>query len=107
MGDSDSGKKKRTKDTKKKKKKSKTDVDEALEDSDDGDDEGREVDYMSDESSDSEEELEKEHDIKGVDQDEGISKKMDRDEKRKAMVANILDPNASGESAAKKSRLEQ
>jgi len=33
--------------------------------------------------------------------------KMDRDEKRKAMVANILDPNASGESAAKKSRLEQ
>ena len=171
--DSDSGKKKRTKDTKKKKKKSKTDVDEALEDSDDGDDEGREVDYMSDESSDSEEELEKEHDIKGVDQDEGISKmldsdessdeekkksgdeddddedetgkkkkkktgsddegedgkkggkkkksapnsrsatptkdqeKMDRDEKRKAMVANILDPNASGESAAKKSRLEQ
>merc|ERR1712110_1370964 len=173
MGDSDSGKKKRTKDTKKKKKKSKTDVDEALEDSDDGDDEGREVDYMSDESSDREEELEKEHDIKGVDQDEGISKmldsdessdeekkksgdeddddedetgkkkkkkagsddegedgkkggkkkksapnsrsatptkdqeKIDRDEKRKAMVANILDPNASGESAAKKSRLEQ
>lgn len=33
--------------------------------------------------------------------------KMDRDEKRKAMVANLLDPNASGESAAKKSRLEQ
>jgi len=171
--DSDSGKKKRGKDTKKKKKKNKTDVDEAMEDSDDGDDEGREVDYMSDESSDSDEELEKEHDIKGVDQDEGISKmldsdessdeekkksgeedddddedetgkkkkkkagtddegedkkggkkkksapnsrsatpskdqeKMDRDEKRKAMVANILDPNASGESAAKKSRLEQ
>merc|ERR1712083_195912 len=33
--------------------------------------------------------------------------KQDRDQKRKAMVANILDPNASGESAAKKSRLEQ
>ena len=33
--------------------------------------------------------------------------KMDRDEKRKAMVANVLDPNATGESAAKKSRLEQ
>merc|ERR1711915_696896 len=30
-----------------------------------------------------------------------------RDMKRKAMVANLLDPNASGESAAKKSRLEQ
>ena len=172
--DSDSdggGKKKKSKDTKRKKKKNKTDVDEAFEDSDDGDDEGREVDYMSDESSESEEELEKEHDIKGVDQDEGISKmldsdssddedkkksdneddedetgkkkkgkgesgdedddkkgkkkkgssaansrsatptkemeKMDRDQKRKAMVANVLDPNNIGESAAKKSRLEQ
>ena len=145
----------------------------SLEDSDDGDDEGREVDYMSDESSDSEEELEKDHDIKGVDQDEGISKMLDsdessddekkksgddddddedetgkkkkkkeesdeetedkkgkkkksgsaassrsatptkemekqeRDQKRKAMVANLLDPNAVGGSQAKKSRLEQ
>jgi len=173
--DSDGDKKKRSKDTKKKKKKKKTDVDEAFEDSDDGDDEGREVDYMSDESSDSEQELEKDHDVKGVDQDEGISKMLDsdsesdedkkksgedddddddedetgkkkkkkqggsddetdkkaknkksgsagnsrsttptkdvekaeRDQKRKAMVANILDPNATGESAAKKSRLEQ
>merc|ERR1712098_887558 len=61
----DEGAKKKSKGTKKKKKKNKTDVDEAFEDSDDGDDEGREVDYMSDESSDSEEELEKEHDIKG------------------------------------------
>ena len=33
--------------------------------------------------------------------------KAERDQKRKAMVANILDPNATGESAAKKSRLEQ
>ena len=35
--------------------------------------------------------------------------KQERDQKRKAMVANLLDPNAagSGESAAKKSRLEQ
>jgi len=33
--------------------------------------------------------------------------KAERDQKRKAMVANILDPNAAGESAAKKSRLEQ
>jgi len=170
--DDEGGNKKKSKDTKKKKKKNKTDVDEAFEDSDDGDDEGREVDYMSDESSDSEEELEKEHDIKGVDQDDGIGKMLDsdsdsddedkksdedddddedetgkkkkkkedsgedddkkgkkkksgsaassrsatptkeqekdaRDMKRKAMVANLLDPNASGESQAKKSRLEQ
>merc|ERR1719400_1723171 len=33
--------------------------------------------------------------------------KAERDMKRKAMVANILDPNATGESSAKKSRLEQ
>merc|ERR1712055_633282 len=131
-------------------------VDEAFEDSDDGDDEGREVDYMSDESSESDEEVTKEHDVKGVDQDEGLSKmldsdssssdedkkksddddddedetgkkkkkggsaassrsgtptkemeKMDKDQKRKAMVAGLLDPNASNESNAKKSRLEQ
>ena len=36
-------------------------MDEAFEDSDDGDDEGREVDYMSDESSDSDEEVTKDH----------------------------------------------
>merc|ERR1711909_229495 len=154
---------------KKKKKKKNHDVDEAFEDSDDGDDEGREVDYMSDESSESDEEVTKEHDVKGVDQDEGLSKmldsdssssdedkkksddddddedetgkkkkkggnsddegnkkkkggsaassrsgtptkemeKMDKDQKRKAMVAGLLDPNASNESNAKKSRLEQ
>merc|ERR1719516_939159 len=34
-------------------------------------------------------------------------KKMDKDQKRKAMVAGLLDPNASNESNAKKSRLEQ
>jgi len=174
--DSDSGKKsKRSKDTKKKSKKKSNDVDEAFEDSDDGDDEGREVDYMSDESSDSDEEMQQDHDIKGVDQDEGLSKmldsessssddekkksdeeeddedetgkkkkkksgsransddeeskggkkkggsaassrsatptkemeKMEKDQKRKAMVANLLDPNASNEPNAKKSRLEQ
>merc|ERR1719278_1204762 len=33
--------------------------------------------------------------------------KAERDMKRKAMVANILDPNATGELSAKKSRLEQ
>merc|ERR1712240_569995 len=33
--------------------------------------------------------------------------KMDKDQKRKAMVAGLLDPNASNESNVKKSRLEQ
>lgn len=77
--DEDNKKGKRGKDTKKKKKKKKTDVDEAFEDSDDGDDEGREVDYMSDESSDSDEEMDKDHDIKGVDQEDGIGKMLDSD----------------------------
>jgi len=71
-------KKKRSKDTKKKTKKKKDD-NEAFEDSDDGDDEGREVDYMSDESSDSEDEMIQEANIKGVDQDEGLAKMLDSD----------------------------
>ena len=51
----------------KKKKKSPDEVDnEAFEDSDDGEGEGREVDYMSDESSDEEEIVEAQHDIAGV-----------------------------------------
>jgi len=76
--DEDGNKKKKGKDTKKKSKKKK-DGDEAFEDSDDGDDEGREVDYMSDESSDSEQEMVEEANIKGVDQDEGLSKMLDSD----------------------------
>jgi len=172
--DSDGGKKKgRSKDTKKKSKKRK-DNDEAFEDSDVDEAQTREVDYMSDESSDSDNEMENEADIKGVDQDEGLSKMLDSEssssdddkdknkdkdeeddedetgkkkkkktgstansddegkkakggsasnsrsgtptkdlekannaEKRKAMVANILDPNASNEPAGKKSRLDQ
>ena len=69
------GKKKaagRTKDSKKKgKKKEEADL-EGVEDSDDGDGEGREVDYMSDESSDSEDELMAKADIKGVEADDRI-----------------------------------
>lgn len=76
--DDDDGKKKKGKDTKKKKKKKKDD-DEAFEDSDDGDDEGREVDYMSDESSDSEQDILDEAHVKGVDQDEGLAKMLDSD----------------------------
>ena len=170
------GKKKaagRTKDSKKKgKKKEEADL-EGVEDSDDGDGEGREVDYMSDESSDSEDELMAKADIKGVEADEGLSKMLDSDsssedenekkddedeeedeskpkkddedddgedgekgkkgkkkgkgsknssraatptpeegddkaaraEKRKNMVDNLLDPNATPEPAAKKSRM--
>jgi transcription initiation factor TFIIF subunit alpha len=55
----------RSKDTKKKKKK-KDDADsEGIEDSDDGDGEGSEVDYMSDESSDSDDEVQVKIDQKG------------------------------------------
>lgn len=70
----------RSKDSKKKnKKKSKHDVndDEAFEDSDDGDEEGLEVDYMSDESSESEAEQLEGGNIKGVDQDKGLARMLD------------------------------
>ncbi|XP_032393959.1 general transcription factor IIF subunit 1 isoform X1 [Etheostoma spectabile] len=77
MGDDGEGKTKAKKATgkgKAKKKKRKSSDKEALEDSDDGDYEGLEVDYMSDESSSSDEELEKgksskgEHHPKGIDE---------------------------------------
>jgi len=51
---------------------------------------------MSDESSESEEEVTKEHDVKGVDQDEGLSKMLDsdssssdEDKKTKLFLQNI------------------
>ncbi|QQP56170.1 Beta 1_3galactosyltransferaselike [Caligus rogercresseyi] len=71
--------KKKGKDAKnKKKKRSKEDVqNEAFEDSDDGDDECREVDYMSDESSDSETEVMEKNDTKGVDQDHGLARMLE------------------------------
>ena len=57
------------KDSRKKKKKSKYDVEnEAFEDSDDGDDEHREVDYITDESSEGEDEIQEQVELKGVDQ---------------------------------------
>ncbi|XP_040575631.1 general transcription factor IIF subunit 1 [Lepeophtheirus salmonis] len=74
----DEGKKKKGKDSRTKKKRSKEDVqNEAFEDSDDGDDECREVDYMSDESSDSENEMMEKTDAKGVDQDQGLARMLD------------------------------
>ena len=57
------------KDSRKKKKKSKYDVEnEAFEDSDDGDDEHREVDYITDESSEGEDEIQERVELKGVEQ---------------------------------------
>jgi len=69
---------KRSKDSKKKNK-SKEAKEEGFEDSDDGDGEGREVDYMEDESSESEEELNEQANQKGVDQDHGLAKMLDSD----------------------------
>ena len=103
--------KKKGKDSKKKKKKTKHDVDnEAFEDSDDGDDECREVDYMSDESSDSENELNEKLDTKGVDQDRGLSKMLDsesssdddEDEKKKDSDSDHSDPEKKKKKKDKK-----
>ncbi|XP_028455217.1 general transcription factor IIF subunit 1 isoform X2 [Perca flavescens] len=74
MGDEGKTKAKKATGKGKAKKKRKSSDKEALEDSDDGDYEGLEVDYMSDESSNSDEELEKgkpskgEHHPKGIDE---------------------------------------
>ncbi|XP_035699482.1 general transcription factor IIF subunit 1-like isoform X4 [Branchiostoma floridae] len=78
-------KKKDTKVQKKKKKKQKGSDDEALEDSDEGDYDGREVDYMSDEDeSASEEEVDKSKadgtDLKGVDQEMEMSSSEEEEE---------------------------
>merc|ERR1719430_984651 len=107
--DDDGKGKKRSKDTKKKKKKEVED--EAFDDSEDDDRQDREVDYMSDESSDSDDEEEGKGKKKGSTNNSRSGtptkdvEKSDKAEKRKAMVANLLDPNA--EAPAKKSRLEQ
>uniref|UniRef100_A0A672F5Y0 Transcription initiation factor IIF subunit alpha n=1 Tax=Salarias fasciatus TaxID=181472 RepID=A0A672F5Y0_SALFA len=73
-------KKKDTAKGKGKKKKSKSKDSEALEDSDDGDYEGLEVDYMSDESSSSEEEPEKGKPAKGEDLPKGIDEASESEE---------------------------
>merc|ERR1711862_1002185 len=62
---------------------------------------------MLDSDSSSSDEDKKKSDEDEDDEDETGKKKMDKDQKRKAMVAGLLDPNASNESNAKKSRLEQ
>merc|ERR1711872_585039 len=73
----------RTRTLKQKKKKSKEDVedenDDKFEDSDDGDNEGRECEYISDESSEDEEEN-PEYEQKGVDQAKALSKLLDSEE---------------------------
>lgn len=81
-GDDDEGKSKAKKDTTKskaKKKKRKSSEKEALEDSDDGDYEGLEVDYMSDESS-SEEEPEKGKPVKAEEHPKGIDEASESEE---------------------------
>ncbi|KAF7650825.1 hypothetical protein LDENG_00120180 [Lucifuga dentata] len=82
MGEDGEGKSKVKKDTgkgKAKKKKKKSSDHEALEDSDDGDYEGLEVDYMSDESS-SEEELEKGKPTKAEEHPKGIDEASESEE---------------------------
>ncbi|KAG7202312.1 hypothetical protein KM043_018644 [Ampulex compressa] len=64
---------------KKKKKKKNASDDEAFEESDDGDEEGRECDYISD-SSDSESELEQQKEIKSVAEEDALRKLLRSDE---------------------------
>ncbi|XP_017879722.1 general transcription factor IIF subunit 1 [Ceratina calcarata] len=64
---------------KKKKKKKNASDDEAFEESDDGDEEGRECDYISD-SSDSESELEQQKEIKSVAEEDALRKLLASDE---------------------------
>ncbi|XP_046412368.1 general transcription factor IIF subunit 1 isoform X1 [Neodiprion virginianus] len=77
----DKKKKKKAKEEaqKKKKKKKKGSDDEAFEESDDGDEEGRECDYISD-SSDSESELEQQKEIKSVAEEDALRKLLASDE---------------------------
>lgn len=99
--DEDSSKKK----SKKKKSKNEAD-DEAFEDSDDGEDEGREVDYMSDESSEEEDIEADKHDIKGVDQDEGLAKMLDSDESEEE-DANKKEDDPEDEQGEKKGKKDE
>ncbi|XP_076163386.1 transcription factor IIFalpha isoform X1 [Ptiloglossa arizonensis] len=75
----DKSKKKQKGDLKKKKRKQKASDDEAFEESDDGDEEGRECDYISD-SSDSESELEQQKEIKSVAEEDALRKLLASDE---------------------------
>ncbi|XP_053983198.1 general transcription factor IIF subunit 1 [Hylaeus anthracinus] len=75
----DNSKKKQKGDAQKKKKKQKASDDEAFEESDDGDEEGRECDYISD-SSDSDSELEQQKEIKSVAEEDALRKLLASDE---------------------------
>lgn len=78
--DKDSKKKKKAKEINRKKKKKKNTSDtEAFEESDDGDEEGRECDYISD-SSESESELEQQKEIKSVAEEDALRKLLASDE---------------------------
>ncbi|XP_049600063.1 general transcription factor IIF subunit 1 isoform X1 [Syngnathus scovelli] len=80
MGEDGEAKTKTKSDTGKGKSKKKRNDKEALEDSDDGDYEGLEVDYMSDESSSSDEEPEKGRPSKGEDVPKGIDEASESEE---------------------------
>nr|XP_012145284.1 PREDICTED: general transcription factor IIF subunit 1 isoform X2 [Megachile rotundata] len=75
----DAKKKKKAKANSQKKKKKNASDDEAFEESDDGDEEGRECDYISD-SSDSESELEQQKEIKSVVEEDALRKLLASDE---------------------------
>ncbi|XP_034045999.1 general transcription factor IIF subunit 1 isoform X2 [Thalassophryne amazonica] len=90
---------------KQKSKKKKNNEDEAIEDSDDGDYEGQEVDYISDESSSSEEELEKAKPNKGEELPKGIdelSESEEESEEEKPNEEETKDDNEEEEEDGKK-----
>lgn len=79
--DSDNDKKKAKKNLKKKKsKKQKDSDDEAFEDSDDGDEEGREVDYIESSSDESDLEMKTDKQMKSVAEEDGLRKLLTSDE---------------------------
>lgn len=78
--DSDNDKKKAKKNLKKKSKKQKDSDDEAFEDSDDGDEEGRELDYIESSSDDSDLEMKTDKQMKSVAEEDGLRKLLTSDE---------------------------
>lgn len=94
--DDDDDKKKKKKENLKKKKKKRQVDEEAFEESDDGDEEGRECEYMSD-SSASESELEQQKEITGVDQTDGLRKLLASDDDEEDEENKNKDPDGDNE----------
>ncbi|XP_018601587.1 general transcription factor IIF subunit 1 [Scleropages formosus] len=91
----------------KKKKRKKGSDSEALEDSDDGDFEGLEVDYMSDESSSEEEEQEKLKPNKGDDVPKGIDEASESEEESEEERPNEEEGKEEAEEEGKKTPVQQ